>query len=448
MLRPWTCHCGQANVGPSPCSACLNAAPPAIVAAAVLPLEGHAPTSGRLALQSGLAVVTAVLLVAGLLAAAFVRPATDDPSRAAAARTVEMSPDTVPGPGATPLEQALPGLLRFVQQARGLTYDHPVKVTLLDDAAFRKRLLGEELQQTKASAKAMATTGRVLQGLGLLDRDVDLQRATRSLYGAAVAGFYDTERKDLVVRGQRLTPSVRATLVHELTHALQAQHFDIERKDLKGRDDESTDGLQGVVEGDAVRIQRLYEATFTPEERKAGELESLAAGAGIDPETPRVLLQLIGFPYVVGPTFTSEVVARGGQARLDQAFAEPPVSTEELFHPDRYVSGDAVVPVAVEAPALPAKVKAIDHGVFGELLLLLVLNTSGTSGQKAAEGWGGGRYVAWREGRDTCVRVRVAMDGPADTTELRQALAGLQRVRKRLTVTGPAEGPLTFTSCA
>jgi hypothetical protein len=442
MLRSWTCRCGQANVGPAPCTACLNPAPPSVADAEAI--VGTAPDPlgrGRVPL----AVATAVLLVAGLVSAVVVRHPHAPP--AAAPRTVEVGPDTVPGPGATPLEQELPALLRFVEQARGLTFDHPVKVTLLDRAAFRERLLDEELPRSKASTKRLANLQRVLQGLGLLARDVDLQHAVRSLYGAATAGFYDTERKDLAVQGVRLTPSVRTTLVHELTHALQAQHFDLQRKDLHGREDESGDGFQAVKEGDAVRIQRLYQETLSAEERKQMEQEQLVATAGIDPNTPRVVLQLVAFPYVAGPAFTTQVVAEGGQARLDQAFTDPPVSTEELLHPDRYLAGDAVAPIAVPAPKPDGKAKAIDHGVFGELELLLVLNTSGVSGADAAAGWGGGRYVAWRKGDDTCVRVTLAMDTPTDTTELRTALVRLQRTRTAFTVSGPDSGPITFTSC-
>jgi hypothetical protein len=450
MLRPWTCHCGQANLGPSPCSACLNAAPPSVVAEAAVIVPARRDPLGPA--RTPLTIATVVLLAGGLLAAAFVRAPSPSPEGpggdgALAGRTVEVAPDTVPGPGATDLERALPELLRFVQDARGLPFRRPVEVTLLDDDAFRKRLLGEEMKQSKEDAEKLLTTQRVLQGLGLLDKDVDLSKAVRSLYGAAVAGFYDTETDDLVVRGEHLSPSIRTTLVHELTHALQDQHFDIDRKDFDDRDDEAADGLQGIVEGDAVRIERLYQDTLSDAERKQAEQEELVAGAGIDPDLPPVLLQLVAFPYLVGPEFTTDVVRRAGQARLDQAFADPPTTTEALLHPDRFVSGAGVAPLPVDDPHPAGKAKAIDQGVLGELGLLLVLNASGVSGRAAADGWGGDRYVAWRDGDDTCVRVTVAMDSPADTTELRAALGRLQRSRDGVAVTGPAAGPVTFTSC-
>jgi hypothetical protein len=391
-------------------------------------------------------VLTAVLLVAGVVAAGVVSGddrglATGSVQASTPARTVEVSPDSVPAPGASELERALPGLLRFTAQARGLDFVRPVRVTLLGDAAFRARLQRDSAKGAANDDEELRTTQRVLEGLGLLEKGLDLKKAAESLYGDAVAGFYDIEDDDLVVRGEALTVGVRVTLVHELTHALQDQHFDIDRKDLDDRDDEASQGLQGLVEGDAVRVERLYLASLSSREQKAAEAEEMAAGSGIDPGLPPVLLQLVAFPYIVGPEFTTAVVAGGGQARLDAAFATPPTTSEDLLHPDRFLAGE--VPATVETPK--ADGKELDQGVLGELGLLLVLNATGVSGQTAAAGWGGDRYIAWKDGGDTCVRTTIAMDTPQDDAELRKALDRLASSRKGVKVTG--RGPFTFTSC-
>ena len=447
MLQPWTCHCGQRNVGPAPCSACLNAAP-ASVAGVVPRTEPWRPGG----LFKAVALLTAVLLVAGIAAAFAVRtPAEDDADDRAgepapdpapvAARTVEVAPDSVPAEGASELEQLLPTLLRFTSEARGLPFLRPVRVTLLGDDAFRARLKEDAEEDAEEDAGELRTTQRVLQALGLLEDDVDLEEALESLFGDAVAGFYDTEKDDLVVRGDELTASVKVTLVHELTHALQDQHFDIDRDDLDDRDDEASIGLQGLVEGDAVRIERLYLESLSSQERKRAEREEMEAGAGIDPDVPQVVLQLVAFPYIFGPEFATAVFEGAGQSRLDAAYAEPPTTSEQLLHPEAFLDAEPVVPV--ETPK--ADGKEIDQGVLGELGLLLVLNAAGTSGQRAAEGWGGDRYIAWEDGDETCVRVTVATDSPQDDAELRQALDRLARSRDGVQVTG--KGPLTLTSC-
>jgi hypothetical protein len=348
----------------------------------------------------------------------------------------------VPAPGASELERLLPSLLRFTAAARGLPFVRPVRVTLLGDEAFRARLKQDADEDAEEDEEELRTTQRVLEGLGLLEKDIDIEKALESLFGDAVAGFYDTEEDDLVVRGEQLTVGVRVTLVHELTHALQDQHFDIDRKDLDDRDDEASSGLQGLVEGDAVRVERLYLESLSAKERKDAELEELAAGAGIDPDLPPVLLQLVAFPYIFGPEFATAVFDEAGQERLDAAYLDPPSTSEQLLHPETFLAGEDVV--AVETPK--ADGKELDQGVLGELGLLLVLNASGTSGQKAAAGWGGDRYIAWEDGDRTCVRVTIATDSLQDDAELRQALDRLARSRKGVKVSG--NGPTTMTSCA
>jgi hypothetical protein len=407
----------------------------------VVPVGERPERSGdAAALRRGLAIAVAVLLVAGLLAAAFHQDPSSDPLPPSAGRTVSVSPDQAAGGG--PLERALPGLMRFVQGARGLAYTKPVRVTLLSDRDFRRRLQAESSDSAAEDAKKLRTTAHVLEAYGLLDRGTDLVKASRSLFGSAVAGFYDTKEKVLVVRGERLTPGVRVTLVHELTHAVQDQHFDIDRSDLAKKDDEEETGLTGLVEGDAVRIERLYLDSLTDAEQKAAEAEDAAAAGGIG-DVPRVLIQLVAFPYVYGPAFATAVVARGGQARLDEAFAHPPTTSEQLLHPDVFLAGQGAVEVTPPQPAA----KEIDKGVLGELGLLLVLGQGSLDPQRAAAGWGGDRYVAWRDGKRTCVRTAVAMDSTTDLTELRSALVQLGS-RRRLTIDSmPPDGPISFTSC-
>ncbi|HET9443479.1 MAG TPA: hypothetical protein VFO65_09150 [Acidimicrobiales bacterium] len=435
MLQPWTCHCGQLNAGPAPCSRCLNPAPP-------FAAWGAAPEPPRRSLAVlGLSLVVAVVLVAGAVAS-FVMSSRDDDGGGGdlRGRTAVYSPDQQPAAGASEVERTLPELMRFVEQARGLQFKEPVKVTLLGDRAFRARLRGDDV--SAQDEEDIRTTQRVLQALGLIESDVDLGSAVESLLGSAVAGFYDPEDDDLVVRGEDLTASRKVTLVHELTHALQDQHFDIEGRELDERDDESADGLTALVEGDAVRIELMYLESLPLAEQKAFETEESALGAGISPSTPRVLLELLGVPYSVGPDLVDALLGAGGQSRLDAAFGDPPTTSEQLLHPEAYLAGQG----AVEVPAPRPEGDKIDEGVLGEVGLILFLREGVGSGAiAAAEGWGGDRYVAWRDGDRACVRTVIAMDTPADATELRRALDRMARQDDGLTVRG--REVITVTSC-
>lgn len=381
-------------------------------------------------------VVVAVLLVGGLFAAVAREDDTDNVTSGRPTST------TAAGPSTTVTEQEIDRLVRelqpFVERARGLRFKEPVKATLLDDAAFRTRLRDED-DTDKAEVEKSA---KVLRALGLLDDDVDLEEAVDALLGNAVLGFYDYEKNELVVRGAEFTAGVRSTLVHELAHALQDQHFELDRPHLEDRDDEAETAFSGLVEGDAVRIEQAYLKTLSDRERAQAASENQSGDIGDD--VPQVLLSLLAFPYVVGPQFVDRLLDEGGNARVDQAFAQPPATSEHLLHPERYLAGDALAAVADPA----AEGTVFDQGVIGEFGLLLVLETAlrGNELRRAAAGWAGDRYVAWEDGDEVCVRGTVQMETAKDDAELRRALDTWADDLGGVEVEGT--GPVTFTSCA
>ena len=444
-LAPWTCVCGQRNVGLGPCPRCLTPAPDWAGEASIVPLGRH-----RHPWVVPLAVVTVVLLVAGGIGAVVVRnsPTSERAHDLVGTQKITVSPDSSPVdlPGtAGEIAAALPALMRFVQDARGLAFKEPVEVELLTDDAFRARL-AEIIDEDKPSREEFENDERVLKALGLVEGDIDLEEALNALYSDAVAGFYQPEDDALVVRGDRFSPYVKVTFVHELTHALQDQHFDLHRPEMYDREDESGLAFDALVEGDAKRIEALYVETLTDEEQKAAQDEEREAASGVDPTTPRILLELLVFPYVVGPRFTGEIFRAQGQSRLDAVFAEPPSTTEQVLHPDADLA-DGERPRAVAKPKADDDI--IDEGVFGELLLVLLFSRFLDSDDAiaAAQGWGGDSYVAWRDGDGACVRVNVVMDTAADARALRDALRDVARARDGVDVDVTPQ-LLRFTACA
>ena len=363
-----------------------------------------------------LASVVAGLLVAGVLTATVGARVLDDArvSRTPAPVDPSLDFDTA----VDDIRALVPALQRFVERARGLTFVADVNVTLLDDASFRARLDDD----AESDLEEIGETSRVLRALGLIDHDVDLEDARNDLLGDAVAGFYDPETSELVVRGARPTALVRRVLVHELTHALQDQRFELHRPQLDDRDDEAGLGFTALVEGDAVRIERMYERQLPKKERRAAAREERAQTQGLlDSDIPPVLFQFLGFPYAAGPPFVEALIEAGGQTRLDAAFASPPVTTEQLLHPETFLAGDKGI--EVKPPAADGDV--FDQGVLGEFGLYVILSAdlSPFEAGAAARGWAGDWYVAWDEGSDTCVRATIASDGASERRELRRALA-------------------------
>ena len=332
----------------------------------------------------------------------------------------------------------IPELEAFVEHARGLKFLSPVKVSVVDAATFRR--IYDQGGTTDAGGPGTQTG--TLRVLGLI------QGGGGSGGGSdadSVDGFYDSDTKELVVRGTRPTPFVRQVLVHELTHALDDQHFGL---DPPMPDDEASLAYDALVEGDATSVEYRYVDSLSPEEQQEAAAEEDAAyaksasGSGSDASDPLVALD--DFPYDIGPDFIDALVADGGQARVDTAFGHPPTTSAEVLHPERYLSGRGRAPV----PEVASDAKVVDEGVLGEFLLQLVLEETVPEAEamRAATGWAGDHYVAWRSGRRTCVRATVVLDSDTDAAELASMLRRWAADHRGATVEGTSA--ITLGRCA
>jgi hypothetical protein len=343
------------------------------------------------------------------------------------------------------IEAAVAEISAFVEQERELEFVEPVEVELAEDDEFRERLLAD----FDEDVDELRDTGVFLEGLGLIEPGTDVVEAMRSLLGGGVVGFYDPETKQLVVRGAALTPYVRTTIAHELVHALDDQHHDLDRPEYDDADDEIGFGLSAVAEGDARRVESAYRDTFDEAERSDALAEEMSLGGEMDlAAVPPVLLDLIGAPYLLGEPFVEQLVDEGGEAAVGEAFAEPPRTSEQVLDPERYLAGEPAVEVA--APDVPGEV--VDEGVMGQLMVTLVLTErlGAEEARTAAGGWGGDWAVAWRDGERACVTFAIVGDDAAETEELAAAFERWAAEQPDAAVTPGAapDEPFTVESCA
>ncbi|MEY2450645.1 MAG: hypothetical protein QOD92_219 [Acidimicrobiaceae bacterium] len=334
---------------------------------------------------------------------------------------------------------------RFVERERGLEFKEHVPVTLASDGEFQRMVLAE----LAGDRTALLEEQEVLRAMGLIPPDFDLIKEQQSLISAAAAGFYNPRTKALVVRATSVTPFVREVIAHELTHALDDQWFDLHRPGLDSADDESGFAFGGLVEGNARRVENAYVAAMSPADQIEAATEQAALLAQ-HPELldlPAVLLTLVDFTYSDGSLFVEDLLATGGQAMLDGAFAAPPTTSEQILDPTRFVAGEG--PVAVAAPQ--ADGAASNVGVLGALLLREMLFDSLPSVaqvQRAITGWGGDAYATWVDASGkTCLRDTFVGDTQGDTNELVGAITEWGAAHDAV-VDAPAEGPASFTVCA
>lgn len=338
------------------------------------------------------------------------------------------------------LRKARPALVGFVEQHRGLKFKKGVDIYLLSDREFDESVSGTAADPIREYAESLSIVG-FLKAMGLVANDFDfssLQDAGRR----SLLGVYEPMKKRIVVRAELPEPLLHQVVVHELTHALDDQYHPLEDIVVDLRTEELR-ALQALNEGDATRIDKLFVEQLPPAQRAV--VEGGVEGLPDIPASSKPFLQLLAFPYVTGPDFVRALVEHGGNAAVDEAFRTRPTTSEHLMHPDRFLQG--APPASVPQPAVDGELARL--GVLGELGLRTILGETldGAAAARAADGWGGDRFVTWSAKGKTCVRVNVRMDTPADTNEVRDGFR--QWAAKHPGAEVKVEGDLTtVTRCA
>lgn len=294
--------------------------------------------------------------------------------------------------------------VRFVEEETGRPFKEFPEVELLENDAFDAEILKdfaeyeEDFNEDEVPLKAM----------GLLGSGVSLYQTYLSLIELGVVGFYRPDTGQLVVRGGELDLYGQSVLVHELVHAHDDQWYDLDREDFDNDDAET--GFAAIVEGNASRIENAWIASLSAEQAAEVDLGALAA---LSPDDftkllalPPIMIQLQSFPYEVGEVYVAYRTDAEGDSVIEELYANPPESTEQILHP----AADFQSIIDVDLP--PADGEVASSGTLGELYLSLWLD------EVAAAGWGGDSFVTWTAGETTCMRVDVAADTAEDLSQI------------------------------
>ena len=296
-------------------------------------------------------------------------------------------------PPATPIAT----LERRVEQIRELRFKTLPRPQVVSPQQAQREGL-EDFDRSYPPARRHADE-EVLKLLGLLEPDVDLRGVSASIFGQAVAGYYDPRTGRLrVVKGAQTENRVlnEITLAHELTHALEDQRLALDLDASVGSDDRALAYL-GLVEGSATAVMFTYaERHFSAEQTLGGLLSSLGQDTGDLP--PFIEAQLI-FPYIRGQQFVQRLNEAGGWGIVNAAYRfRPPASTEQVLHPDKYLRVEQPETVRLDARrALGKGWRRLAGGVWGEWATGELLGDP-----DAAEDWGGDRYELWQRGSGEC----------------------------------------------
>ncbi len=352
---------------------------------------------------------------------------------------------------------------------RGKPFRWPVRARFMnrkDLGAFLVKTLEEEYPDEKIDADRLAYSR-----LGFFSSDLDLREIIVGMMTEQVAGFYNPETKRLYLireeppaESEKKKKSIwdlfgssapkfdpqeqKAVLSHEMSHALADQHFDLYSMQRSIEDDDDlTLAYTAVVEGEAMLIMMmdmmggnqggpaaLRAVADTVTNPLMQGLNSLSMGAagntGSMRRAPPIIKESLIFPYMGGMTFCGRLTKSGRWDALNDAFRSPPLSTEQIIHPEKYRGEERDDPVAIQPVGrVPLNgewklVKANCVGEFGvEVLLRKAVGRK--KSRAAAAGWDGDLYHVYRRGENADETLLVwasVWDSDSEATEFATAL--------------------------
>jgi len=294
------------------------------------------------------------------------------------------------------------GIIGEVSTIRELQPLEEVPFSLLtqDQMAEEVRLL-DSPGDLLAGLKHQWTIYRVL---GLVPESATVGAEDTDLLTAGYSGLYTPDPPHILVVSKHANMSAEEEVVfaHEFTHALQDQYFDLDSYSAGVSSMDGDLAARSLVEGDATLVMALYANGNTTQ----AEWEHLAYQASFA-EQPQLDLaqesesvsEIVGFPYNQGTAFVLELFQQKGWAGVNAAFADPPSSTEQVLHPEKFL-GHRDVPEDVYLPGPPGTAwKLVLEDTLGEFVIsrhLARYLDDADQAAAAAAGWDGDRLGVWR----------------------------------------------------
>lgn len=284
-----------------------------------------------------------------------------------------------------------------------------------------ERMLVKNLDSQTTPAEMHATEVS-LRKLGLVPAGFQFRSFIIKLLTEQVAAYYDPRAQQFYLADWIELEGQKPVMAHELTHALQDQHFNLKRFEKWPKGDSDAElAAHALIEGDASLTMLQYLAK--------NPLVALAFVRSMSGSTnsseqlekaPRVLRESLLFPYERGLEWATKLYRSGGWKNVSEAFNKLPLSSEQILHPEKYLSYE--IPLKVSLPEvrsiLGSDWKKLDYDVNGEWSYYLILDEFlkvPAESKRASAGWAGDRYAVY-QGQDPS-QVFMAQLSAWDTAE-------------------------------
>lgn len=316
----------------------------------------------------------------------------------------------------TPIDKLLARtdkVAKEVAKVRGLRLKKSIPNEVVDQDELRRRLVAIA-SEDKTHRQTLAE-GLALARWGLIPLATDYKALLIDLLTEQIAGYYDPRTKKLTIStgaGGNLEWA-EMVLAHEIDHGLQDQHFDLDAfEDMPDAEADASAARRALVEGDGIAVMvevmlaRQGAAAPWSNPEVAVAMEKAMSVPGNEDKldkAPLAIRESLIFPYKAGLSFVAALRRRQPWSAVDRVYKNPPQSTEQILHPERYLAGDAPIALAFTAPSTLAGYTIAHETVWGELGFNLFLRSHGVDPRAAAiaaEGWGGDRVITLAKGDD------------------------------------------------
>jgi hypothetical protein len=338
-----------------------------------------------------------------------------------------------------------------VEQLRRLRFKRPVAVEVVDGATARKHF--EEDIDDEDRERARHTRDAWVQ-IGLIAPETDLVKARLDQAENDVAGYYKSGSDTFRLLSHVSEREVRAVMAHELTHALEDQHYDLLSVQKRATNADQAVAIRSVIEGSAMvttlQIQRRQGGIGKAKEEAAQASQARAQRVR---QAPTWLQMQVLMPYTLGFSFLLrgkpwELLFDGVRIEdIDKAYAEPPHSTREILHPEQYWDSRRRESARrVQLPDLTVVLgkgwSRTAEGSVGELGLTLMTGTELVTGgfhmllptrwtTPGAAGTSGDYYHHYVNGEQKLTVMLTRWESVRDADEFQRTLRGSRRTAFR-----------------
>jgi hypothetical protein len=312
-------------------------------------------------------------------------------------------------------------MLRRVESARGLDATKAVPGMLLDRSSLIARVKSHVSRELPP--EAIRNEGLALQLLGFVPTQFDYEASEYQLLQDQLAGYYEPADGTMYMASDLGDDEAEATLAHELVHALQDQRWNLEdRSKYRPGDGDRSEAVSALAEGDAtsamfdVMIARAAGGKKTaldlPDDVFSEQIrEGMNQGPGA--KAPHVMRTSLAAPYIYGTLFVHSLRRRGGWEAVNRAWDDPPSTSEQILHVDKWMAHE--LPVKVSSPtfaALGPGWQIADEDSEGELGARIAFEEwmEPKAAAEASAGWGGDRGVLITNGDRAAFAWRLRFD--------------------------------------